>query len=108
LDTEFVDISVNEEEGARSAASSTGLELIAPPRSDSEVARFIDKRGEGLYALAFSVFDIGKARAKAEKMGIRVVGDVNVDSGPAKGLREIWLHPKDSLGVFLMFIQDNT
>ncbi len=107
LDTEFVDIGVDEEVGLRNAMSPTGLELIEPTRPDSAVARFIGKRGEGLYALAFSVPDVGEARAKIEKMGIRVVGNIRVDAGPAKGLREIWLHPKDSFGAYILLTQDN-
>ncbi|MFC2003378.1 VOC family protein [Chloroflexota bacterium] len=107
LDTEFVDIAVVEEVGLRNAMSPTGLELIEPTRPDGDVAKFIDRRGEGLYALAFSVLDVDKARAKVEKMGIRVVGGVQVDEGPGKGIKEIWLHPKDNFGTYVLLTQGN-
>jgi len=107
LDTEFMEVAVNEEVGYRSVMSSTGLELLEPTRQDSDVAKYLNKKGEGLYALAFMVPDAGKAKAKAEKMGVRVVGEVIRDSGPLAGLREIWLHPKDNFGVYVMFTQGN-
>lgn len=107
LETEFIDIAVNEEVGYRAVMNPGGVELLEPIRPDSDVAKYIDKNGEGLYALAFTVQDIEKAEAKAENMGVRVVGKVVRDSGPMKGLREIWLHPKDNFGVYVMFTQGN-
>ena len=52
-----------------------------------------------------------KARAKAEKMGIRVVGDITKTDLPGKegsrSMREIWLHPKDVFGAYTLLIQSN-
>ena len=107
LDTEFIQVGVNEELGIRNVISPGGVELIEPIRPDSNIAKFIDKRGEGLFALAFTVSDIDRARAKAEKTGIRVVGSLSLETGPLKGLRQIWLHPKDSFGVQVIFTQGN-
>lgn len=84
------------------------LEIISPTRPDSDVARFIEKKGEGIYAVAFRTSDAGKARAKAESMGVRVAGDINQDdlAGDQHGeFREIWIHPKDAFGLYLMFAQ---
>ncbi|MFC2000362.1 VOC family protein [Chloroflexota bacterium] len=108
LNTEFVEIGSDPNVGYRSVmSSSNGLELIEPTRPDSDVAKFIDKRGEGMYALAFVANDADKARLQAEKMGVRVVGDFTADDEPIKGLREMWLHPKDCAGVYLMFTAGN-
>ena len=107
LDTDFIEVAINEEVGYRSVMSPGGVELLEPTRQDSDVAKYLNKKGEGLYALAFMVADAGKAKAKAEKMGIRVVGEVTRDTGPLAGLREIWLHPKDNYGVYVMFTQGN-
>jgi len=107
LDTDFIEVAVNEEVGYRSVMSPGGVELLEPTRQDSDVAKYLNKKGEGLYALAFAVADAGKAKARAEKMGVRVVGEVARDTGPLKGLREIWLHPKDNFGVYVMFTQGN-
>ena len=107
LETEFVDLGAIEEYGWRSAMSPGGVELLSPTRPDSDLAKFLDRRGEGLYALAFTVQDADKAKAKAEEKGIRVVGDtgevkLKEDLPP---IRELWLHPKDNYGVYVMFTQ---
>ena len=65
LGTEFKDVAVNEEVGYRAVMSPGGVEILEPTRPDSDVAKYIDKKGEGLYALAFTVQDADKAEAKA-------------------------------------------
>jgi methylmalonyl-CoA/ethylmalonyl-CoA epimerase len=94
--------------GFKSIFCENNLEIISPTRPDSDVAKFISNKGEGIYAVGFKTPDAGSARAKAEAMGIRVVGDItgNDLSGDHQGdFREIWLHPKDVFGMYLMFTQ---
>ncbi len=108
FDVEFTDVGELPGVGFRSMVCENKLEIISPTRSDSDVARFIERKGEGVYAVAFKAPDAGKARERAESMGIRVVGDINQDDfeGVAHGeVREIWLHPKDTFGMYLMFSQ---
>lgn len=114
LDTEFFEQLTHEqteETGFKSYMSPGGVEILEPSRSDSDLQNFLDKRGEGLYAIGFNVQNADKAKVKADKMGIRVVGDVNVpiNAGPAGefSVREIWLHPKDCFRVYVMFTQGN-
>lgn len=89
--------------------SPRGVELLAPTRADSDLQKFLDKKGEGVYAVAFRAEDPDKAKANAAKMGIRIMGDFTAPDGmgPMDGLREIWLHPKDCFGVYVMFTQGN-
>jgi methylmalonyl-CoA/ethylmalonyl-CoA epimerase len=113
MGTKFRKIGENETVGFISVIGDNRLEILSPTRQDSDVAKFIDKRGEGLYAVGFKTPDAGKARAKAEKMGIRVVGDItDVDliggKGHGQGMREIWLHPKDVFGVYTLLTQSGT
>jgi methylmalonyl-CoA/ethylmalonyl-CoA epimerase len=107
LDTEFVRLGTLEELGLVSWMSPCGLELLGATRPDGDIAKFLEKKGEGVYALAFITSDIDKARAKVKQMGIRIAGEIAVDEGPAKGTRELWLHPKDNFGVYLMLTQGN-
>ena len=102
LDTEFMDYGAFEEFGWKGAMSPGGVELMAPTRPDSDMAKFLDKKGEGVYAIAFTVKDTGKAREKAEKKGIRIAGDIGFGE-----FGEIWLHPKDNHGVYVMFTAGN-
>ena len=107
LSTEFEEILVNEELGIRSVMNPGGVELIESTRPDSNVGKFIDRKGEGLYALCFTVEDIDRAKAKAKEMGIRIVGELTIDKGPIKGMREMWLRPQDNFGVYVMVAQGN-
>lgn len=108
--TKFRKIGEHKAVGFKSVIGDNRLEILSPTRPDSDVAKFIDKRGEGLYAVGFKTPDAGKARAKAEKMGIRVVGDITeadlIDGkGHGRGMREIWLHPKDTFGMYILLTQ---
>jgi methylmalonyl-CoA/ethylmalonyl-CoA epimerase len=110
MGAKFRKIGENKAVGFISVIGDNRLEILSPTRPDSNVAKFIDKRGEGLYAVGFKTPDAGKARAKAEKMGIRVVGDItDADlvggKGHGRGMREIWLHPKDVFGVYTLLTQ---
>lgn len=106
----FRKIGENKEVGFISVIGDNRLEILSPTRPDSDVAKFIDKRGEGIYAVGFNTPNAGKARAKAEEMGIRVVGDITEADlegglGHGRGMREIWLHPKDTFGVYVLLTQ---
>ena len=118
LDTEFTELvptgsgtdedSIREAQkmiGFRSAISSEEIELMESTRPDSDLQKFLDKRGEGVYAVAFTVEDAGKARAKAEKKGIRIAGEISSELKGVGSIREIWLHPKDCHGVYVMFTE---
>jgi len=83
-----------------------GIELISPIDNNSMLAKFIEKRGEGLFGVVFTVSDIEEARARADKKGFRVTGDV--DSGLPEGFtvfKEITLHPKDTYGIPTLLLQ---
>ena len=112
MGTKFKKVGEHKGVGFRSIMGDNRLEILSPTRPDSDVAKYIDKKGEGLYAVGFKTPDAGKARAKAEKMGIRVVGDITAADLPGtetagEDMREIWLHPKDNFGVYVMFAQGN-
>ncbi len=106
----FRKIGENKEVGFISVIGDNRLEILSPTRPDSDVAKFIDRRGEGIYAVGFNTPDAGKARVRAEQMGIRVVGDITEADlgggmGHGRGMREIWLHPKDTFGVYILLTQ---
>ena len=73
------------------------LELLEPTSDESPIARFIEKRGEGLHHIAYTVDDL-QARLDALK-----AGDVRlIDEAPRPGAHHTqiaFLHPKSSGGV---------
>lgn len=73
------------------------LELLEPTDPSSPVAKFIEKRGEGMHHIAYTVSDI-QARLDALKAGgVRLVDDVPRDG--AHGTRIAFVHPAASAGV---------
>ena len=76
----------------------TKLELLEPTSEESPIAKFIEKRGEGIHHLAFAVEDgVANALAEMEGKGVRLI-----DKAPrkgAEGLNIAFLHPKSTLGV---------
>lgn len=73
------------------------LELLEPTNPASTVAAFIEKRGEGLHHIAYTVDDIAARIAELKAEGIRMI-----DEAPrpgAHGARIAFLHPKSSYGV---------
>ncbi|HIS10550.1 MAG TPA: methylmalonyl-CoA epimerase [Candidatus Avibacteroides excrementipullorum] len=76
----------------------TKLELLEPTSEESTIAKYIEKRGEGIHHMAFAIEDgVANALAFAESKGIRLI-----DKAPrkgAEGLNIAFLHPKSTQGV---------
>jgi methylmalonyl-CoA/ethylmalonyl-CoA epimerase len=77
----------------------TKIELLQSTSPDGPVAKFIEKRGEGIHHVAFAVKNIGEALSAAEKEGIKLI-DSNPRTG-ADGLDIAFLHPKSTAGVLV-------
>ena len=78
------------------------IELIEPTTPDSSLAKFIDKRGEGLHHICLEVENIETALAEMQEKGAPVL-----DKQPriaAEG-RAIFLHPKGTNGVLLELLE---
>lgn len=75
----------------------TKLELLEPTSPESTVAKFIEKRGEGLHHIAFNTENSDNALKKANEKGIKLI-DKQSRKG-AEGLNIGFLHPKSTLGV---------
>ncbi len=76
----------------------TKIELLEATSPDSPVAKFIEKRGEGVHHVAYAVEDgVANALAESEEKGIRLI-DKQPRKG-AEGLHIAFLHPKSTYGV---------
>lgn len=75
----------------------TKIELLEPTSEESAVAKFIEKRGEGVHHIAYATKSVVNALKKAEENGVRLI-----DSKPragAEGLNIAFLHPKSTGSV---------
>jgi methylmalonyl-CoA epimerase len=91
-----------ETQGVRTAFLSAGdanLELLEATGADSPVAKFIEKRGEGIHHLCFRVDDIEAHLVTLKTKGYRLINDAPVPG--AHGCRVAFLHPAAGNGVLI-------
>ncbi len=104
-ETEVEDI---EDQAVRAALVRVGgsqLEFIQPTDPEGGVARFIERRGEGVHHIAFEVEDLqGSLDALAER-GVRTI-----DSAPREGLSGMigFIHPRSTRGVLIELVDQDT
>ena len=75
------------------------VELLESTAPDGPVAKFIEKRGEGIQHIAFRVENIEEALAELKEKGIQLI-----DQTPRKGAggaKIAFLHPKATSGVLV-------
>lgn len=77
----------------------SNLELLEPMSPDSPIARFIEKRGEGIHHLCFRVDDIEAHLERLKAAGYRLINDAPVPG--AHGCRVAFLHPAAGNGVLI-------
>jgi methylmalonyl-CoA/ethylmalonyl-CoA epimerase len=73
------------------------LELLEPSDPTSTIAAFLEKRGEGLHHVAFTVADIQARIAELKQSGLRMI-----DDAPRPGAHHMkiaFVHPKSTFGV---------
>jgi methylmalonyl-CoA/ethylmalonyl-CoA epimerase len=86
------------------------LELLQPYRADNPIARFLDKRGEGLYQLSLMVEEVDRAVGELRQAGLHVLGPRSYPEDVVlEGCRwkEAFVHPRDAFGV-LLFLGERT
>jgi methylmalonyl-CoA/ethylmalonyl-CoA epimerase len=99
---------VNEDQGVREAMlavgdGSTRIQLLAPLRPDSALAKFLDGRGPGLQQIAYTVEDVEAAAETLRGRGLRVLYD-KARRGTADS-RVNFVHPKDAGGVLVELVE---
>ncbi|WP_409228011.1 methylmalonyl-CoA epimerase [Gudongella sp. SC589] len=75
------------------------VELLESTTEDGPIARFIEKKGEGIQHIAFKVDNIEEAIKDLQEKGVRLI-----DEKPrygAGGARIAFLHPKSTSGVLI-------
>lgn len=75
----------------------TKIELLEPTSEESTIAKFIEKKGEGIHHIAFAVPSVADALVEAESKGVRLID--KAPRGGAEGLHIAFLHPKSTCSV---------
>ena len=81
----------------------TKLELLEATSEESPVAKFIEKKGEGIHHLAFAVNDVDGSLKEVKDKGVRVIDETSRIG--AEGLSIGFLHPKSTFGVLTEFCE---
>ncbi|MGH2705542.1 MAG: methylmalonyl-CoA epimerase [Actinomycetota bacterium] len=79
------------------------LQLLAPTSPNSSVARFLERRGEGLHHIAYRVADVGAALERLHSEGAILI-DEQPRPGP-RSTRIAFVHPKGNRGVLVELVQ---
>ena len=75
----------------------TKIELLEPTSEESAVAKFIEKKCEGIHHIAFAVPSVADALAEVEAKGVKLID--KAPRGGAEGLNIAFLHPKSTCSV---------
>ena len=101
LDLELEGIKIAEEDKVKTAFFSTGgetrIELMEPTEGKSPVAKFIEKRGEGVHHISLKVGNIEGFIKKLKAKGLNLV-DETPRKG-AEGVKVAFIHPKSTRRV---------
>lgn len=106
LGTDHYKIESVESEGVSTSffkSGSTKIELLEATNADSPIAKFIEKRGEGIHHIAFEVDDIDAEMKRLSKAGFQLLQD-----SPKRGADNkliCFLHPKTTNGVLVELCQ---
>jgi methylmalonyl-CoA/ethylmalonyl-CoA epimerase len=80
------------------------IQLLTPTRDDSPVAKYLEKKGEGLHHIGYRVADCGAALEAVKAQGGRVI-----DEAPRPGSRGTtvaFVHPKTAFGTLIELVQE--
>lgn len=80
------------------------IELLEGTEADSVIARFVQKRGEGLHHVAIHVPDLARTVETLKAGGTRFVSD-EIKAG-AGGHLYVFVHPSSAGGVLIELVQE--
>ena len=78
------------------------IELVQPTTSDSGLANFLEKRGEGMHHICIEVEDIDAALVELKSKGVRLINEVPEE---LPGRKMAFIHPKAANGVLVELYQ---
>lgn len=80
------------------------IQLLTPSRPDSPVAKYMEKKGEGIHHIGYRVADCGVALDAVKAQGHKVI-----DEAPRPGSRGTtvaFVHPKTAFGTLIELVQE--
>jgi methylmalonyl-CoA/ethylmalonyl-CoA epimerase len=82
----------------------TKIELVASTAPDSAIAKFIEKRGEGIHHIAYDVENIELEMTRLRAEGFEFINAAPKDGADNKKI--VFLHPKSTNGVLVELCEE--
>ncbi len=79
------------------------VELLEPTSPESPIAKYLEKKGQGIHHIAYAVDNVEEALSNAKTHGYRLIDEKPRRGGHGKMIA--FLHPKDTHGVLTEFCQ---
>jgi len=80
------------------------VQLVMPTRADSPVAKFLEKRGEGIHHVGYRVADCAAALKQVKDQGYQVIDEVPRPG--SRGTTVAFVHPKTAFGTLIELVQE--
>ena len=80
------------------------IELLQAIDGDGPIAKFIEKKGEGMHHIAFACMDIQEEMNRLKGEGYRILNEAPKDGADNKQI--FFMHPKDTNGVLIELCQE--
>ncbi len=80
------------------------IELLEATSPDSPIAKFLDKRGEGIHHIAFGVENIEREIVRLKEAGFTFISEEPKDGADNKLV--VFLHPKSTNGILVELCQE--
>ena len=107
LGTECYKTEAVESEGVKTAFFQVGdskIELLEASNENSPIAKFIEKKGEGIHHIAFDVTDIKQSMEELASKGFQLLNEHPKNGADNKLVA--FIHPKSSNGVLVELCQE--
>ena len=80
------------------------VQLLTPTRDDSPVAKYLEKRGEGLHHVGYRVESCAEALERVKAEGHQVIDDAPRPG--SRGTTVAFLHPKGAFGTLIELVEE--
>jgi methylmalonyl-CoA epimerase len=80
------------------------VQLLTPVRDDSPVAKYLEKKGEGIHHIGYRVDDCGAALERVKAEGHQVIDDAPRPG--SRGTTVAFVHPKTALGTLIELVEE--
>ena len=92
-------------EEALLAVADSYIQLVMPTDAESPVAKFLEKRGEGIHHVGYRVDDCAAVLQALKEEGVRTIDDVPRPG--SRGTTVAFVHPSGALGTLIELVEES-